>query len=123
MMEQSPDLTFTVYAHSQASTRMANLSPLLTPDQQERIHLTTTGASTFVSQGAYGEVDNYASEGDFVPMFNFNKYSQAKKGALGNVHFLPASSQNPIAEHRIAGSTYGSLIVDLGGDYKRAHAH
>ncbi len=116
-LAENPNTEFITYAHSQGGSHMSNVSKLLTPAQRAQISLYTFGSATIVPQKAFGQVTNFISRADMVPMTNPFKYVRALHGKDDTVRFLTPSSASPLQEHFIQGGTYGKQMKILGENW------
>lgn len=109
--------TIVHYAHSLGATDTYNALRFLNADERKMIHVSTFGAPTLLSDGICGQVDNYVSTKDGVPMLDFFRYH---RGAP-NIHFVPSAYPEtflPFTDHFFTGKTYGKVVEELGHKFQ-----
>ncbi len=105
------------YAHSLGATDTSTALRLLTLDERKMIRVSTFGAPTLLSEDLCGQVDNYVSTNDGVPLIDFFRYYRGGP----NIHFIPSAYPGgllPVTDHLFTGKTYGKVVEELGQKFQ-----
>lgn len=104
------------YAHSLGGTLTYNARAFLTPDERKIIKVITIGSPTTILSG-FGSVTNYSSRLDLIPMFDPIKYFRSIFQETQNIIFMGAGGGGFLSEHLMTGTTYRSLMEELGQEF------
>lgn len=117
-LQNSPDETITVHAHSQGGLHLYNSARLLTKEERDQIQALTYGSGKIIPEDLFGKVMNYISKLDVVPLNDIANYVTAAIGNPGHVTFLPPSTYNPLKEHLFLGETYQNVVTDIADKFR-----
>lgn len=120
-LQESPDETIHIHAHSQGGFHLNNAARKLSPEERQHIEAVTYGSASLITKGTFRNVRNYVSEGDFVCLLDIKNYIKALTGKSENVIFLPRTYNNPIKEHMILETTYQTVMREEGDRFQRRY--
>jgi hypothetical protein len=85
-------------------------------EERKMIRMSTFGSPTLLSEGICGQVDNYVSTKDGVPILDFPRYFRGGT----NIHFVPSEYPGafPFTDHYFTGKTYGRVVEELGHKFQ-----
>jgi len=106
------------YAHSIGAMDTYAAKNLLTPEEQQMIHVITFGSPSIIpSQAGFASVVNYISLRDGVCLLDPVSYIKALLQSHENVHFLGSLWGIPLIDHTLDAESYGSIIKKLGEQF------
>ena len=117
--EIGTDGTIIHYAHSTGATDTYVAKNLLSPEEQQMIHVITLGSPILIPNGVgFGSTINYVSKRDGVCLLDPIGYINGLVSEESNVEFLGTFWGIPIIDHTLYTETYGNMIKDLGDTFK-----
>lgn len=107
------------YAHSIGAIDTYAARELLSPEEQQMIHVITLGSPMMIPEDAgFGSVANYTSKRDGVSIFaDPVGYFRGWLDDKSNVFLLGSIWGIPFVEHTLSATSYRELIEELGKEF------
>ena len=110
------------YAHSIGAADTYVAKNLLSPEEQEMIHVVTLGSPSLIPPDAgFGHSVNYVSIRDGVCLLDPIGYIDGWVNPESNVEFLGSFWGIPLIDHTLFTDSYSGIIKDLGRSFTETH--
>ncbi len=106
------------YAHSIGATDTYVAKNLLTPEEQQMIHVITLGSPTMIPHDSgFGSATNYVSKRDGVCFLDPLGYVKGYFYGHSKIEFIGSLWGIPLVDHTLYTETYGGIIKELGSQF------
>ncbi|MCB1134929.1 MAG: hypothetical protein KDK78_01570, partial [Chlamydiia bacterium] len=106
------------YAHSLGGTDTNMAKNLLTPEELAKIEVVTFGSASLITEGDFGQVMNYVSRRDGIPMTDpFTYFAFIFGGEVPNVVFVGDYQGIPLVDHFFDSPNYRGVLDQLGASF------
>ena len=110
------------YSHSIGSADTYMAIKLLTPEEQQMIHVITIGSPSLISRDSgFASVLNYVSRRDGVCLFDPVGYLKGLFTHDSETVFLGSHFGIPLIDHTLFMTTYTGIIIDLGVEFTKKY--
>lgn len=106
------------YAHSIGATDTYVARNLLTPEEQQMIHVITLGSPTMIpNDSGFASVINYVSKRDGVCLLDPIGYATGYFYGKSNIELIGSLWGIPLIDHTLYTDSYGGVIQELGKQF------
>jgi RHS repeat-associated protein len=109
------------YAHSMGSGITYVARDLLTPEEQQMIHVITLGSPIMVPSEGFASVTNYVSVRDGIPFCDFIGHLAAYYGGDSQIEYVGDFDGMPFVDHLFNSPSYFAVISGLGQRFISNH--
>lgn len=110
------------YAHSIGATDTYVAKNLLTPEEQQMIHVITLGSPTMIPHDSgFGSATNYVSKRDGVCFLDPLGYIKGYLYGHSKIEFIGSLWGIPLVDHTLYTDTYGGIIQELGSQFRELY--
>ena len=106
------------YAHSIGATDTYVAKNLLTPEEQQMIHVIALGSPTMIPKNSgFGSTVNYVSKRDGVCLLDPIGYAMGYFYQSSNIEWIGSLWGIPFVDHTLYSDSYGKVIKELGIEF------